>query len=134
MSQKNIKWWSLGYAVIFLLLSIRFVVSNFESSYPIWYIILSSICYLLTNIGNFSYALSIAVESLRRPWRFVAICIVLNFIASGIIDQRFGEYAGRTNFLTDVLIWGVGIALFYPAFRANFLLANLWPFKQQPSN
>jgi hypothetical protein len=91
---KAIKWWSFVYALIFAPLSFLFVRDNFENNYHWGFIALSIVLYLLMNLGNFTYALAAAHDNIRRPWKVIAPCLVLYFLAEEFIDQRLGHYAG----------------------------------------
>jgi hypothetical protein len=55
--------------------------------------------------------------------------VVLDFIVGGVIDFNFGAHAHTMTLLGDVLTWIIGFALFFPSFRAHYLLG----YKRQPT-
>jgi len=122
MSKKKIKPWMLTYSIIFLFFTVIFVVDNIKSAYHILYIIWSIIIYLLANSGNVLYSFSYSSDITRKYWRLIAPIIVIDFVSAGMIDYYFSQGAGKVSPIQNIIIWSIGFAVFFPTFRANFIL------------
>ena len=89
--------------------------------YPIVYEIFSALGVILMFAGNFLYSFSYVTALLRKIWKFAFPLILGSFVASGVLsyiekeDHPVG--LGAHIFASIVMV-----ALFFPSFRANFLL------------
>jgi hypothetical protein len=112
----------LVYTILFGLLSVFFVQNDLNNRYPVACTALSTLIYVVIFAGNVLYSFGRATPLLRTVWKFVFPIVVLQFVLSGIVDLRFGKHAHDFTATVAVLSWIAGVALFFPSFRANFLL------------
>lgn len=112
----------LIYSIIFAFLSVSFIKDNIELKYHILYIIWSILIYLVATIGNLCYTLNYSNDSIRKVWRIFFILFILDFIVAGIVDSVFAPIPENSNILMSIVAWTFGLIIFFPAFRANYIL------------
>jgi len=115
------KPWMFSYAVIFLALSVSFVANNIENHYHVLYVAWSVLAYVLANAGNAFYLFEYPNNKMKNIWRIVAPIVVLDFIAAGIIDMTFIMKSQEVPLAANIFIWIIGLVIFFPTFRANFI-------------
>jgi tetratricopeptide (TPR) repeat protein len=112
----------LGYTIFFAVLSGLFVRDDLSNRYPVAYTAWSAFIYAVIFAGNALYSLGRVTPLIRAAWKFVFPIVILQFAVSGIVDSRFGKHAHDFTTTVAVLSWIAGFALFFPTFRAHFLL------------
>jgi len=111
----------LAYTVIFGLFSIFFVQNDY-SQYPLAYTAVCALMYAVIFAGNLLYSLGYATRPIQSLWKFVFPLVMLHFVGTGIVDARFGRHAHSATLVSSIIVWAIGLVLFFPAFRAHFLL------------
>ncbi len=120
------KKWMLVYSIIFLLLSILFVANDISNEYNLVYIIWMSINYILINTGNILFTIDRKIKGVQKVWKVLFPIFLVNLIISLIIDQKYGANSSPDDSLIlNISTLIIVIALFFPAFRANFK----WAYK-----
>jgi hypothetical protein len=118
----QIRWWMLAYTIFFACLpGTRHDFSNWSLTiFTVW----DWICDFLMSAGNLLYSLDRVPSAIRRPWKIVFPVLVLEFFANGIYYSLYGKHAhdGHSASL-DVIVWVGGILLYFPTFRAHYLIA-----------
>jgi len=94
------------------------------------YIIWSGVAYIAVFAGNLIYSINHATPMIRKIWKIIFPVVVLDFVVGGVMDSNFGNSANTMHPLIDVLVWFIGFALFFPSFRAHYLLG----YKKQPTD
>lgn len=123
MEKQQLKIWYAICSIIFLLLSILSVRSNFHNRYHIVFCIWSVIIYAIANIGNLFYSFSFYNTTVNKYWKIVLLFFIFHFVLAGIVDHMFGESL-KEQTLTGLFInYIIGMLIFYPAFRANYRLS-----------
>jgi hypothetical protein len=112
----------LAYTVGFGLLSVEFVRDDLENHYNLIYIIEGAVCYSLIFIGNLIYAFNFANSKIRMIWKFLFPIIILDFIGGGIIDSIYGKSAKDDGAVFSLFVWIVSILLFFPTFKAAYMI------------
>jgi Tfp pilus assembly major pilin PilA len=130
---KQLRWWSLLYAVVFALFSLFDVMNDFRRNHHWSLITLEVLAYSLMNFGNFVYALRLPFSKKPRVWKVLAPCFVLYFVFAGIVSEASSEHANE-GLGSDILVWLLGFLFFLPTFTANLKLAQLWPWDRLPMN
>jgi tetratricopeptide (TPR) repeat protein len=115
----------LGYTII--LVSFVVLVSLYgrhrpSHHHPIYYEVISSLSIILMFVGNFLYSFGYVTPLLRRVWQFVFPVVVLSCVVGLFISL----YIDKDDHPISPAAKGVALiitgALFFPSFRANFLL------------
>ncbi len=119
----------LVYTIIFGLLCVMFFYNDIENEYHVAYIAWSGIAFIIVFVGNLIYSLNRATPLIRKIWKVIFPVVVLDFIVGEVIDSNFGAHAHAMPSLVDVLKWIIGFALFFPSFRAHYLLG----YKRTPT-
>ncbi len=118
------KKWMLVYSILFIPLSILFVVNDISNNYYWIYIFWMIISYTLMNIGNFLYTFNYNLNSIRKLWKIVFPLILITFFASMVVDNKFGKNSSPDDSLIlNIITFIIGLLLFFPTFLANFMLA-----------
>ena len=122
---RKIKPWMFVYLVFFIGLTFFSVKNDAENHYPIIYIFLGSFAYMVFNAGIVLFALGVRHEVIKRTWRYLFPYLIAYFVTSFVIDSIFGMYADLRpqGILLDIAVFILGIIIFFPAFRASFVLA-----------
>lgn len=118
------KKWMLGYSILFIILSILFVKNDISNHYNLIYIVWMSLNYTLINFGNFLFVTSKELNKISKVWKILFPVFLINLIVSIIIDQKFGENSSpEDSIFLNLFAFTAIVALFFPAFRANFKIA-----------
>jgi len=122
---RKFKPWMFVYLVLFIGLTFVSVKNDAENHYPIVYVFLGSFAYTIFNAGIVLYALDVRHEAIKRTWRYLFPYLIAYFVTSFVIDSLFGMHADLRprGILLDIVIFIFGIIIFFPAFRASFVLA-----------
>ena len=122
---KRIRPWMLAYLVFFMCLTFISVKNDVENEYPFYYVFLGSFSYMVFNAGILIYAINVRHEAIRGAWKYIFPYLIVYFVVSYVIDCVFGIYADLRpiGILLDVVIFIFATILFFPAFRASFILA-----------
>jgi len=123
MVKEKIRIWMLIYSIIFALLSVGFVQSNMRMNYHVLFVAWSIILYFLVTVGNFCYTWHYSNDLISKSWKIVFILFVLHFIIAGIIDGLFSADLREAGIVFNTVTWLLSVILFFPSFRANYLLA-----------
>jgi hypothetical protein len=115
--QPQIRPWMLTYTIIFTLLSVAFVWTDFTERYSIVFTAWDILCYVLFFVGNLFYSLNRVPSSVRTVWKIIFPMLVLQFIAGG-----FGKESHDASVSLVVVAWIIGFSLFFPALRANLII------------
>ena len=120
--QTNLKFrpWMLTYTIVLglgILLMELFYHNPVPNRDPLVYTVWSDSALVVMFAGNFLYSFGRVTSRLRTIWKFVGPIVVLQFIVS----------ASPLTPAVAVASWITMLLLFFPSFRANFLLgyANL---------
>ncbi len=84
--------------------------------------VLSAIVYSLANIGNIFYSFKYRNQTIKTIYKIVFFLIVFQFATGGIIDTISHQEIRNIPLIFHIVIWCVGFLLFFPTFRANFIL------------
>src|SRR5262245_31808526 len=121
---RKIRWWMLIYTVG---IALSFVFAAIGGAHktprprPLVCEVLGNLAVILMFVGNLFYIFAYVRPRLQQLWKFVFPLIIGTFIAAGIF--AYLDKSGRNYGVGAlVFVWIVMIALFFPSFRANFLL------------
>lgn len=104
------------YTVCFFLLCVYFVQNDVTNGEPIGYVFFSACTYAVATTGNLIWVFNRYGKKIMNCWKVISFIILGNFLLTGFQ----GNYNHSIDFITDVLIWMMGIIFFLPAFFANF--------------
>jgi hypothetical protein len=123
--QTQIRPWMLAYTIIFGLLSVRFIFTEFQNEYHLVYIILEIICCGLILGGNLIYSFDFANPTIRKIWKYVFPIVVLEFVSSGIVDSIYGKYGQKADakLLSAIVVWVIYFAFYFPTFYAHYKIS-----------
>jgi tetratricopeptide (TPR) repeat protein len=115
----------LGYTII--LVSFVVLVSLYgrhrpSHHHPIYYEVISSLSIILMFVGNFLYSFGYVTPLLRRVWQFVFPMIVLSCAVGLIVSLYINKSDHPVSPTAKTVALIITVALFFPSFRANFLL------------
>ena len=115
----------LGYTIIL----VSFVVfvglySRHQASHQhsIYYEVISSLSIILMLAGNFLYSFGYITPVLRRVWQLVFPFVMLSCVVGLIVSLYFDKENRPVSAIAKGMALITTIALFFPSFRANFLL------------
>jgi tetratricopeptide (TPR) repeat protein len=123
-ANRKIRPWMLVYTIsigLFGILATVFGHHKHEHHYPIAYEVGSALAVILMFAGNFLYAFAYVTPLLRKFWKFAFPLILVSFVATGVLSF-FEKGDHPVELIARVLGWITMVGLFFPSFRANFLL------------
>jgi tetratricopeptide (TPR) repeat protein len=130
--QTNLKFrpWMLTYTIVLglgILLMELFYHNPVPNRDPLVYTVWSDSALVVLFAGNLLYSFGRVTKRLRTIWKFVGPIVILQFIVSGVVDVHLHKHASPLTPAVAVASWITMLLLFFPSFRANFLLgyANL---------
>lgn len=104
-----------------VILAAVFGDNKHQHQYPVAYQALSAIAVILMIAGNFLFAFAWVTPLLRKLWKFAFPLVLISFVTEGALG--FIEKDDQSLPLTaKVLGWITMCIIFFPSFRANFLL------------
>jgi tetratricopeptide (TPR) repeat protein len=120
---RKVRGWMLVYTVLIGLVGILAIIygRHSEHQYPIAYEMFSALSVILIFAGNFLYAFACVTPLLRKIWKFAFPLVIASFVTSGVLSF-FQKEDHPVGLMARVLTWLIMVALFFPSFRANFLL------------
>ena len=111
--------YTIGIAALFVVTSVT--RREPKPHHPLAYEIFANVGALLMLGGNLLYAFAYLNPVLRKLWKFAFPLVVASFI-SGAIVSYLDEGAKHPGLVVWILTLITMVALFFPSFRANFLL------------
>lgn len=124
-NRRKVRWWMLIYT---LAIGLLFVLSELTHNarprphYPIAYEVFESLGVLLMFAGNLLYSFAYVRPPLRRLWRFAFPLIVVTFVAAVFVTPHYDSNYQEHGLATQIVTWILVFSIFFPSFRANFLL------------
>jgi tetratricopeptide (TPR) repeat protein len=92
-----------------------------EHRYPIAYEIGSALGVILMFAGNFLFAFGYLTPLVRKIWKFAFPLVLASFVTTGVLSF-FEKEDPPVGFVVRLVAWITMVALFFPSFRASFLL------------
>lgn len=112
------------YSVVFFLLSILFISNDISNNYWWYFTTWMIIIYFFINLGNFLYSFNYRPRKIKEIWKVIFPLIVISFVISIIIDEKFGKNSSKDDSLIVYIITAIlFIAFLSPVLIANFKLA-----------
>jgi|WetSurMetagenome_2_1015567.scaffolds.fasta_scaffold00598_9 hypothetical protein len=113
-----------AYSVVFLVFSILFISNDISNNYWWYFTTWMIIIYICVNLGNFLYSMNRRPRTVQSVWKVIFPLIIISFILSIIIDEKYGKNSSTDDSLLVYIITAmIFTAVLLPAFIANFKLA-----------
>jgi hypothetical protein len=122
MYNGEIRVWMLVYTVIFGIISVGFIFSDFTDHYSTAYITWNALCYVVILVGNLLYSLDYITKTIRKTWKLIFPILVFEFILTDVVDFLYGSHAHKVDLPTGCFVWVIGLILFLPTFKAHFMI------------
>jgi hypothetical protein len=112
----------LAYTIFMAVFFAPAVRHDFTSWHLIFFAVWDWICDIIMIVGNLLFSLNRVPSAIRRPWKVVFPILVLEFFTNGIYDSLYGKHAQDDSAALLIFVWIVSVLLYFPTFRANYLI------------
>lgn len=111
--------WMAAYTIVFAVLCVLFVQDDVQLHYPLAWVAVGVLVWLLVLAGNTIYTLRCANSGIARIWRAVFPLILLYIVSSCVVD----EIRDPSDVPTALLAAPIALALLWPTLLANYLIS-----------